>query len=70
MIPGCGRWYVDGQLILTVPDPLIGDRDPATCWTGFYDFGYPQGGVTDPWTDGLTCDKFMAPFDQKVSNGF
>jgi beta-glucanase (GH16 family) len=56
---------VDDVAVMTVPNPLIGDRDGGNCFTGFYDFGYPEGGPQNPWTDN-TCHSYMAPFDQEL----
>ena len=58
------RFYVDDDLVLSTPDPPI---DQNQCWTGFYDFGYPEGDLDNPWTDEKTCHSYMAPFDQEVS---
>ena len=66
----CTRFYLDDEWLLTIPDGhLIDDRDPSNCFTGFYDFGAPWD-RNNPWTEGLTCDHFMAPFDQDVSTVF
>jgi len=61
--PNGMRFFIDGEVLLKVPDPLINERNPSNCFTGFYDFGAPWNGG-NPWTEGLTCDHFMAPFDQ------
>ena len=62
------RWYIDGESILKVPDPWINERTADNCFTGFYDFGAPWSGPpTSPWDPELTCDQYMAPFDQDVS---
>lgn len=61
------EFFIDNLRILSVPDPLINERDPSNCFTGFYDFGAPWApgapGNT-PWINELTCHHFMAPFDQ------
>ena len=66
----CTRFYLDDEWILSIPDPLIHDRDPSTCFIGFYNFGAPWVGDNNPWTGEVTCDQFMAPFDQDVSMVF
>ena len=54
-------WFLDGEEVLRVPDPLI-DENPD--WTGFWDFGAPWNpGNDNPWVDGTN----MAPFDQEVT---
>lgn len=58
------EFMVDDRNVMTRPWPPMSDRDAGDCWTGFFNFAFPQGGPQDPWTDDLVCDKFMAPFDQ------
>jgi len=59
------EWFLDGESMLKVPNPWITERTPDNCFTGFYDLGAPwSGNPNDPWTPEVTCDHFMAPFDQ------
>jgi beta-glucanase (GH16 family) len=63
--PNGMQFYLDNELILSIPDPLINETDTSNCFTGFYDFGSPWSVDNfNPWTEDLTCDHFMAPFDQ------
>jgi len=55
---------VDDVVVMSTPNPAIQDRTPDNCWTGYFDFAFPNGGPVNPWTDELVCDGFMAPFDQ------
>jgi len=41
-------FYVNDTEIMNVPDPLIGDRDPSNCFTGFFDFGCSVGREPQP----------------------
>ena len=57
---------MDDEWLMSVPDPLI--HEDESCFSGFYDLGAPWGDdPTDPWVPELTCDHYMAPFDQEVS---
>jgi len=61
------EFYLDDEKIMTVPgNALIDERTPDNCYTGWYDFGAPWFGdeAVDVWTEDVTCDHFMAPFDQ------
>ena len=69
----CSRFYLDDEKLLTIPEGKLiddDDRAPDDCFTGFYDFGEPWNGDHNPWTQDLTCDQFMAPFDQDVRIAF
>ncbi len=55
------RTYVDGELVLSVPNPPI-DQNPD--WVDFYTFGAPWNDPGDnPWASGTN----MAPFDTNVT---
>ncbi|ELU17581.1 hypothetical protein CAPTEDRAFT_128848 [Capitella teleta] len=53
------RWFLDGELILSAPDPPANEQDNFN----FFDFGAPWAeGTTNPWEEASQ----MAPFDQDL----
>ncbi|ELU07206.1 hypothetical protein CAPTEDRAFT_98044 [Capitella teleta] len=51
------RWYLDGEFILSVPDPPVNEQPGFN----FFDFGSPWSeGTSNPWQGASP----MAPFDQ------
>ena len=53
------RYYVDGNFLVSFPDPPINENPD---WEGFGVFGAPwEISGTHPWGDSL-----LAPFDEEV----